>query len=302
MSALNDVIELQVIIFLIMLVGVILTKKNIITAQGRKCLTDLLIDVFLPCNIICSFMIEMNQEILKSTVIVLLVALGIQIVCYLLGKVIYWFAPKSQKMVLQYATMCSNAGFMGNPIIEGIYGSQGLLYASVYLIPLRFFMWSAGLFCFTKSSFKDALKKLAVHPCIIAVWIGFAFMFSQWTPPGAVYRTLKYLSGCTLPVSMLVIGSILAGVQIKSIISKMTLYYTGIRLLAIPLITLLVCRLFNLDSLVTGVSVILAGMPAGSTTAILAEKYDGDAAYASKIVFLSTLLSLVTIPILFWLV
>ncbi|MBO4977077.1 MAG: AEC family transporter [Lachnospiraceae bacterium] len=302
MSALNDVIELQVIIFLIMLVGVILTKKNIITAQGRKCLTDLLIDVFLPCNIICSFMIEMNQEILKSTVIVLLVALGIQIVCYLLGKVIYWFAPKSQKMVLQYATMCSNAGFMGNPIIEGIYGSQGLLYASVYLIPLRFFMWSAGLFCFTKSSFKDALKKLAVHPCIIAVWIGFIFMFSQWTPPTAVYRTLKYLSGCTLPVSMLVIGSILAGVQIKSIISKMTLYYTGIRLLAIPLITLLVCRLFNLDSLVTGVSVILAGMPAGSTTAILAEKYDGDAAYASKIVFLSTLLSLVTIPILFWLV
>ena len=151
MSALTDVIELQVIIFLIMLVGLILTRRKIITPEGRKCLTDLLIDVILPCNIICSFMIEMNTQILKSTLIVLGIALGIQIVCYLLGKVIYWFAPQSQKMVLQYATMCSNAGFMGNPIIEGIYGAEGLLYASIYLIPLRFFMWSAGLFCFKKT-------------------------------------------------------------------------------------------------------------------------------------------------------
>lgn len=302
MSALTDVIELQVIIFLIMLVGLILTRRKIITPEGRKCLTDLLIDVILPCNIICSFMIEMNTQILKSTLIVLGIALGIQIVCYLLGKVIYWFAPQSQKMVLQYATMCSNAGFMGNPIIEGIYGAEGLLYASIYLIPLRFFMWSAGLFCFTKSSYKSALKKLALHPCIIAVWIGFALMFTQYHPPQAVTRTLKYLSSCTLPVSMLVIGSILAGISIKSIFSKSMLYFSGIRLLCIPVITLVICRLLHLDELVTGICVILAGMPAGSTTAILAEKYDGDALFASQIVFFTTLMSLITIPILFWII
>ena len=299
MAVLNSVIELQIIIFLIILLGVILTRMHIIVPAGRKCLTDLLIDLILPCNIICSFMIEMNAEIIKASVTVLLIALGIQIVCYLLGKVIYWFVPKSQKMVLQYATMCSNAGFMGNPVIEGIYGAQGLLYASIYLIPLRFFMWSAGLFCFTKTDMKTALKKLALHPCIIAVWIGFLLMLTQYQPPAAVTRTLKYLSGCTLPVSMLVIGSILAGVRIKSMISKKVLYFAGVRLLLIPLITLLVCRLLELDGLVTGVCVILAGMPAGSTTAILAEKYDGDAEYASKLVFVTTLLSLLTIPVLF---
>lgn len=91
---------------------------------------------------------------------------------------------------------------------------------------------------------------------------------------------------------------ILAGVNIRTIFTKLTLYYSGLRLLAIPLVTLLICRILGTSELVTGVSVLLAGMPAGSTTAILAEKYDGDAVYASGCIFVSTLLSLLTIPAL----
>lgn len=293
-----SIVELQMIIFLIMIAGFILTKLKIFTNAGRKCLTNLLIDFILPCNIIYSFMIDMTAEIWKATLMILLIALGIQIICWLMGKVIYNFAPESQKKVLQYATMCSNAGFMGNPIVEGIYGSQGLLYASVYLIPLRVFMWSAGLSCFTKSSVKETLKKLAVHPCIIAVWIGFAVMFMPFELPGFLTKSIVYVSNCNLAVSMLVIGAILAGADLKTMVSGMSCYFSVIRLFVIPIITLIVCRLLYLDALTIGVCVILAGMPAGSTTAILAEKYGGDAEYASKCVVLSTVLSLVTIPLL----
>ena len=131
MTALGDVLELQLILFLVMGAGLVLTKLGVITASGRKCLTDLLIDLILPCNILCSFQIEMSREILLATLWVLGIACGIQAACYLLGKWIFCFAPEAQKKVLQYATMCSNAGFMGNPIIEGLYGAQGLLYGSV---------------------------------------------------------------------------------------------------------------------------------------------------------------------------
>ena len=123
-------------------------------------------------------------------------------------------------------------------------------------------------------------------------------MLTGITIPSPILRTLSYLSGCMLPVSILIIGSILAGVNIRTIFTKLTLYYSGLRLLAIPLVTLLICRMLGTPELVTGVSVLLAGMPAGSTTAILAEKYDGDAVYASGCIFVSTLLSLVTIPAL----
>lgn len=127
-------------------------------------------------------------------------------------------------------------------------------------------------------------------------------MFTQYIPPQAITRTLKYLSSCTLPVSMLIIGSILAEVNIKRILSKSILYFSGIRLLVIPVITLAICHMLHVDELATGICVILAGMPAGSTTAILAEKYDGDALFASRIVFFTTMMSLITIPILFWII
>ena len=301
MSTLQDVLQLQLILFLLMLAGLVLTRRGVITPAGRKCLTDLLIDLILTCNIICSFRIELDGDILRATALVLLIAFGIQLACWALGKLLYRFAAEPRRKVLQYATMCSNAGFMGNPIIEGIYGAQGLLYASVYLIPLRFFMWSAGLSCFTHATAKETLKKLALHPCILAVWIGFALMLTQAPLPGAVERTLSYLSGCTLPVSIVIIGSILAGVRPGRVFHPLTLYFCAVRLIGIPLLTLLVCRLVQVDALVTGVCVVLAGMPAGSTTAILAEKYGGDAEYASACVLVSTLLSLLTIPLLCWL-
>ena len=94
----------------------------------------------------------------------LVIALGIQIISYLLGLVLYRKEVNGRRMVLRYATICSNAGFMGNPVVEGIYGSQGLLYASVYLIPLRIFMWSAGLSCFTVASPKDIVKNWSIIP------------------------------------------------------------------------------------------------------------------------------------------
>ena len=301
MSTLQDVLQLQLILFLLMLAGLILTRHGVITPAGRKCLTDLLIDLILPCNIICSFRIELDGNILRATALVLGIAFGIQLACWGLGKLLYRFASEPRRKVLQYATMCSNAGFMGNPIVEGIYDAQGLLYASVYLIPLRFFMWSAGLSCFTHTTAKETLKKLALHPCILAVWIGFELMLTQAPLPGAVERTLSYLSGCTLPVSIVIIGSILAGVKPGRVFHPLTLYFCAVRLIGIPLLTLLVCRLVQVDALVTGVCVVLAGMPAGSTTAILAEKYGGDAEYASACVLVSTLLSLLTIPLLCWL-
>lgn len=128
----------------------------------------------------------------------------------------------------------SNAGFMGNPVVEGIYGSQGLLYASVYLIPLRIFMWSAGLSCFTVASPKDIVKKLVHHPCIIAVVIGMALMPFPDVVPSFLLQTMQSCSKCVLPVSMIVIGSILSEADIRKMLKGSTLFYCVVRLLGIP--------------------------------------------------------------------
>jgi predicted permease len=279
--------------FLLMLVGLILRKKDIITVKGKQCLTDLIIDVILPANIIKSFLIEFNRKILLNFLTIFLISIGIQIFCTFLSRVLYKKEGSDRRKVLQYGIICSNAGFLGNPIAEGVFGSMGLSLASIYLIPQRIVMWSAGISYFTESpDRKTLIKKVLTHPCIVAAILGILLMVSQLQLPECVVSTISSLSNCCTALSMVVIGTILSDVDFRTMVDKTVVSYTILRLIGIPLVVFFVCRILSIDSLITGVSTLLAAMPAGATTAILASKYDGDAIFATKCVVFSTVMSL----------
>ncbi|MCI8663173.1 MAG: AEC family transporter [Hungatella sp.] len=294
---LQGLVNLQLMMFIEIGIGWYLRKKGLITEEGKKVLTDLVIDLILPCNIIQSFMIDMDKEILKKGLQILVISMILQAFCTWISATCYNRIEKEKKNVLQYATVCSNAGFLGNPVAEGLFGSLGLLYASIYLIPQRIVMWSAGVSYFTESpSKKEVVKKVLRHPCIIAVEIGLVLMMTQIRLPGFLSRTLASFSGSTTPVTMLLIGSIMAGADLKTMVTKITVVFSVIRLVLIPLAVFAACVLCRVDGVVAGVSVILAAMPAGSTTAILAAKYHRDEEFASKCVVLTTVLSMAAIP------
>ncbi len=319
----SELISLQLRMFMIMFAGLFFRKKNIISAEGKKNLTDLVLYLILPCNIIKSFMIEFDGDVLKRFGLVLLVSIMIQVMCGAMTRVLYNRMTPGHKKVLQYGTVVSNAGFLGSPVAEGVFGSIALAMAGIYLIPQRIVMWSAGVSYFTvdesmedienmniepeakketakkaaKERRKAVVKRVVTHPCIIAVVIGLALMVFQVKLPGFLDAAIKDLSNCNTAVSMLVIGTILADVKLKEMCEKSIFLFSGLRLIVIPLLTYLGCLLFRIDGLVTGVSVLLAAMPAASTTAILAAKYNGDAAYASKVVVTTTVLSLLTTPL-----
>ncbi len=295
----DNLFEMQGMLFSLMIVGAFLTWRGVIRPEGQKLLTDLVMDVTLPASIIRSFQIDFDRNILESCLAILLVAAAIQAGTFLLSAVLYRrTGDVKHKKVLQYATICSNAGILGNPIAEGVFGSLGLLYASIYLIPQRIFMWSAGLTYFTESpSKKELAKKVLTHPCIIAVEIGLALMLSQTRLTGFLNATVNSLASSNTAVSMLLIGSFLAGVKFRSMFQWTYFYYGAIRLVGIPLLVYLPCAALRLDPVVTGVSTVLAAMPAASSCAILASKYQCDEVFASKCVVFTTVLSMVTIPL-----
>ncbi len=294
----HQLINLQFTMFVMIAAGMILKRIGIIGPEGQRNITDLVIYLVLPCNIIKSFMVEFTFDILYTFVGVLIISILIQAVCTVLGKVLYQRMETPQKKVLQYATICSNAGFLGNSIAEGVFGTMGLTLTSIYLIPQRIVMWSAGISVFTEAPNKKMLiKKVVTHPCIIACFLGILLMLTQLQLPGIIVSSIQTISNCNTALSMMVIGMILAEVDLRHLVDKKVLYYTLIRLVLIPLIVYLPCRLFGLDSLVTGVCVLLAAMPAGATTSILASKYNGDAAFATKCVIFSTFASLLSTPI-----
>ena len=294
----GTILTLQGMLFLLVAAGVILARIKILPQEGTKILTDLVIYLFLPCNIIHSFQMKFSLNILRGFLIIFTISMLIQGGCLLLSKVLYQKQPLARRKVLQYATVCSNAGFMGNPIAEGVFGAQGLMYASIFLIPQRIVMWSAGVSYFTgEQDRKKTMIKVLTHPCIIAVYIGLLLMISQITLPAFINNTITSIGGCTTAMSMILIGTILEKVNIKEMLSKTILYYSIIRLVLIPLLVYIGCMFFHVEPLLRGVAVLLAGMPAGSTTAILSTKYNGDYIFATKCVVFTTLMSMITIPI-----
>lgn len=294
----SGLFQTQGMLFLTMLIGYIFGKKGLADDNGKSLLTDLVLFVTLPASILKSFQIEFNHQILIACMTIAIAGVVIQIGSYVLGMFLYNHYGESRKKVLQYATICSNAGILGNPIAEGIFGQMGMMYASIYVIPQRIFMWSVGLTYFTEAPDKKTLcKKVATHPCILSVLIGFLLMVTQVRLPEVLNVTIKTVAGANTFLAMALVGLILSKVKLTELVERDTIYYAFIRLVFIPLLVYIGCRLASVDDLVTGVSVVLAAMPAASVTAVMASKYKQDEAFATKCVVFTTLLSLVTVPV-----
>lgn len=291
----QQLLILQGTMFLLIFIGWFLIKSGIITKQGQDSLSDLVIYLVLPCNIVKSFMIDFSTDILWQCLDILVLSILLQFFCVVFGKIVYRRHEPDRQKCLRYGIICSNAGFLGNPFAEGMFGSTGLLLASVFLIPQRIMMWSSGLTIFAGGgNKKQVVKKVVTHPCIIACFLGLILMITQWTPPAVINTTLSHLGGCNTALSMMVIGMILAERNMKEIWDKDIWIYSLFRMVLIPALLFAACKALDLPRLVTGVSVLLSAMPAGATTSILAAKYHRCPEFAAQLVVVSTVISFAT--------
>lgn len=294
-------INLQIEIFLLIIVGLILSKTGLMSSSTRKQLTKIVLTIVLPCSIIQSFEIDVDSDLLVSCLMVFLVSILAQFVYWIFNLFLWKNQTQDRRINLKYGTMVSNAGFMGMPLAQGVFGDIGLLYASIFLIPQRVCMWSYGLSLYTISRKQDLIKNVLFHPCIIAIFIGIILMICRmfgFALPKAIDDTIGAIASCNTALSMIVIGGILSDVNIHDVFDKITLFYSMIRLVILPLVLLVIVRIINIETLVSNVCVLLSGMPAASTTAMLAQTYDKDPAFSSKMVFVSTFISLITLPLL----
>lgn len=294
----RGLLNLQAVMFLEMAAGYFVRKRNMVGMDAKKVLTELIIGIVLPMNIIDAFMIPMSGEILRQGLMMLVISMVYQFFMTLLAGHAFRRIPRNQRMIFQYGTVCSNAGILGNTIAGSVYGELGLLYAALFVVPQRIVMWTAGVSYFTEApDFRQVLKRVLRHPCIIAVEIGIFFMLTQISLPGFLSTAIGKIGDCTSPLTMMFLGMILAESGFSGLFTKMTAMYAVLRLLLIPAGVLFLLRLFSVDSIATGVTVVLAAMPAGSTTAIVASQYDGDVEFATSCVVSSTILSILLLPI-----
>lgn len=293
------IVNQVIVLFIIILIGLYARKRNIITADMTGKLSNLLLQVTQPLLIVSSFQFELSSDMLKNAILILASSVFIHLISMLMAKIIYIRFPKRIQSVLKYITVFSNCGFMGFPVLESVFGSTGVFYGALYVIPFNVLALSYGTMVFTGKRDKDTFKKILTHPIIISVAVGMVLFLFQIQLPRPISEAIAMVGSMTSPLSMLIVGCLLADVPFRELfIGKEVYIGSAVRLIILPLLVYGILQLLPLPKVVFQVCVILTAMPAAANTAIYAEKFDGDAMLASRLISISTILSIFTIPLI----
>ncbi|MDY2631812.1 MULTISPECIES: AEC family transporter [unclassified Clostridium] len=295
MIVLNKIISL----FLIILIGVYGSKKNIINEEINKGLRRILLEVTLPLLVINSFSFEFSDGMGKNVLTAFIYSITFMALGAIISYIFLFPLKGEKKKILHFANVFSNCGFIGFPIINSLYGAEGVVYTSIFNMVFTIALWTYGVMIFSDKMSKKKIKKVLVNPAIIAVYIGIPIMLLNIKLPSFLIDTTKIVGDMTAPISMIIVGSILSKVRIKDVFKEVSIYYEAlIKLIIIPLILFLIKIIIKDNTTVINTIIVLQAMPAAAMTSIFAADFNKEKEYSAKVVFITTLLSIITIPII----
>ena len=293
--------EFQIILFIYMIAGVIAKKTGLVSDKGASDISSLMMNVILPCMVFSAFTRRETAGMWKEMGIAILCAVFGQAVCIAFAFIFFGKQDGSRRGVLRYGTMTSNYSFLGMPSCQTAYGSEGYLLASVTQIVYRITTWTIGVPTVAgnnRSKEKGAALKQILSPCMIALFLGIIYMLLPFDAPAVILKGIKGIGDCSTPFCMIYVGFVMAEVKWRRDVMKTLVFYALLRLIIMPAIVFGVLYLTKVDSIIISVTVLQTAMPAPSTAAVFAGKYGKDTRFAAQMVFITTVLSLVTVPLI----
>lgn len=289
----------QVIILLVLiLVGVVLARAGIINKAGAACMTDICLLLVTPCVIIKSFIREFDPSALKELLISFLIAACAHIGFILLSRLIP-DRDLHRRRVLQFAVIFSNCGFMAIPLQEALLGDEGVFYGSAFIAIFNLFIWSYGILLMSGDKKYLTPKKMLLNPGFIGIAIGLVIFLFSIPLPNAVSQPISYIAALNTPVPMLIIGYHLSECDLlKSLKSIKTIAVILLRLFVFPLAALGVMYLCGIRGTMLVSAVISCSAPTAAITTMFSSKFQNDTELSVGIVSLSTILSLVSMPLI----
>ena len=289
--------------FLLIAVGYICDKVGLVTRRGIKQMTDIVLLIVAPAVIIQSYNQEFDANLAKNLGISFIYATIAHIVMIILSKFLFSKKDPVKYGIDRICSIYTNSGFMGIPLMTSVLGPEGVFYGSAFLALFNLTLWTQGIAAI-KGKQKEKvhpiaiIKQMFLNPGVIGILIGFLIFFTPISLPDAVGQAVGHIANLNTPLAMIVIGTYIARSNIFQALKEVRIYYTSfIRLIFFPLIMIPMYLLLPSDSLVYLSNFIALACPTAAATSMLAAKYGGDAIYASKITAISTILSIVTIPL-----
>lgn len=288
-------------LFLILLVGFAGHRLKIFPEPTQAVLTRIVIYITTPCTILYSVL---SNDSLPGPLEILRL-LGVAVLCYGAVAVFALIAvrlmpiARSKRNIFLAMLLFSNCGFIGIPVVMTIFGSESVFVASIYNMPFQVMLYSLGIYLTQGGNGTKFQPKQLLNPCIVAGILSIILAIVGWRTPGVITGTIGTLNEMTTPASLLVIGISIAKQPFKKMFTDPRIYLlTALRLAALPALIWLVASLFLNDPVHIGVLAVLFGMPVASMVPMLTAEDGGDDTDPIRGVFLSTVLSLISIPLL----
>lgn len=294
----NTVFFQVCILALLIAVGFFASKLRLLTEDGVKCCTDIVLILVTPCVIIKSLIREFDGKILRSLVTVFALSLLVQVVLAVMSNLIFHSKDVKRQRVLRFGTIFANCGFMSLPLQISLLGDDGALYGSAYIIMFNLIIWSYGIILISGDKKYISPKKLLVNPGILGLATGLLIFLFSIPVPNVIYSALDYLSALYTPLPMLIIGYHLSKSDVfKALFDPLCLLSVFIKMIVFPFVALALLFVIGVrgDMLVS--ITISVSAPVAAITTMFSSKYSADTPLSVNMVSLSTVLSVVTMPI-----
>jgi hypothetical protein len=301
------IINQLLVLFTVMFVGYVMGKLNILDGHANKKLTSFVVYVSTPALIISG----MTDRSVVNADVNLIQIVGISVICYIFLFILTLFTPQLLRVpkedygIYKFMVMFSNVGFMGFPVISSIYGRGAILYAALFNLPFNLLLYTLGIYfvsMHTSEKKFDFNWKTFLNAGVVAVAIGLFLFVTKLRLPMFIEDSIVMVGDLTTPLAMLIIGVSLTNIPFKSVLLNTRIYiFSFLKLIVYPAITMLIVSSLIDHEMLIGVAVVIVGMPVAANAVMLSKEFEGNEKVAAEGVFMTTLISIVSIPFLVYL-
>ncbi|MDD4252276.1 MAG: AEC family transporter [Methanoculleus horonobensis] len=289
------------ILVLLIAAGYVAVATKIVDPRATRGLSGLLVNITIPALIVASMQVPFTPERLIGAETLILATGALYVFSFALAWVVSkaMRVPAAEEGVLQFAIVFGNVGFMGFPVALTLFGEESLFYVAIFNLIFNVLVFSVGIAMLTEGRGKGFDPKLLLNPGIAASVVGLALFLGSVEIPSPFIDSIELLGGVTTPLAMIIVGAMLATFPAREMVGNWRIWAaSAILLLAVPAAYCYLLAPVFPDPYINGIMITMAAMPAAANTVIFAEQYGADSRLASQIVFVSTIGSLVTIPLI----
>ena len=288
------------ILVLLIAAGYVAVATKIVDPRATRGLSGLLINITLPALIVASMQVPFTPERLAGAETLVLATGALYIISFAIAWVVSkaMRVPAAEEGVLQFAIVFGNVGFMGFPVALALFGEESLFYVAIFNLVFNVLVFSVGIMMLTGGRGERFDPRLLLNPGIAASIVGLALFLGSVEIPSPFIDSIELLGGVTTPLAMIIVGAMLATFPAREMVGNWRNWVaSAVLLIAVPAAYCYLIAPFFPDPYINGIMITMAAMPAAANTVIFAEQYGADSRLASQIVFVSTIGSLVTIPL-----